>query len=128
MVHRAILGSLERFIGVLIEHYSGAFPVWLSPVQVVIIPIADRHIEFSEEIHKEFLSANIRVETDTRNERMNARIRDAQLQKIPYMLIVGDREIEADGAAVRLRSGSDLGTMKTSAIIDLINQDVESRN
>lgn len=127
MVHRAILGSLERFIGVLIEHYSGSFPVWLSPVQAVIIPIADRHVDFAKEISNEFTSADIRVETDMRNERMNARIRDAQLQKVPYMLIVGDREIEAGGAAVRLRSGSDLGTIKTNKIIDLINKDVESK-
>ena len=128
MVHRAILGSLERFIGVLIEHYSGSFPVWLSPVQAVIIPIADRHINFAEEISKEFSRSDIRVETDARNERMNARIRDAQLQKIPYMLIVGDREIEAGGAAVRLRNGTDLGTIKTGDIIDLINKDIDSKN
>ena len=128
MVHRAILGSLERFIGVLIEHYSGSFPVWLSPVQAVIIPIADRHINFAEDISKEFSRSDIRVETDARNERMNARIRDAQLQKIPYMLIVGDREIEAGGAAVRLRNGTDLGTIKTGDIIDLINQDIDSKS
>lgn len=111
MVHRAILGSMERFLGVLIEHYGGAFPVWLAPVQAVVIPIADRHAEYAETVQKTLETAGFRVETDTRSERMNQKIRTAQLQKIPYMLVVGDREMEAGAVAVRQRDGKDLSTM-----------------
>ncbi len=111
VIHRAMLGSLERFLGVMIEHYGGAFPTWLAPVQAEIIPIADRHVEYAERVRAELESAGLRVHVDDRNERMNAKIRDAQLQKAPYMLIVGDKEAEANGAAVRLRSGEDLGLL-----------------
>lgn len=111
MIHRALLGSMERFFGVLIEHYSGAFPVWLAPVQAMIIPIADRHLDFAHEIARQFKSAGIRVEIDQSANRMQAKIRDAQNQKIPYMLVVGDREA-ADGAVnVRLRTGEQKGTL-----------------
>ena len=98
MVHRALLGSIERFFGVLIEHYAGAFPTWLSPVQAVVIPIADRHLEYAEKVANRLRSNNIRINVDKRTDRMNAKIRDAQIQKIPYMLIVGDREVESDEA------------------------------
>ena len=111
MVHRAILGSMERFMGVLIEHYGGAFPAWLAPVQAVLIPIADRHIEYCESVLASLEAAGFRAEVDTRNERMNQKIRTAQMQKVPYMLVVGDRELEAGAVAVRHRDGQDLGAM-----------------
>jgi len=111
MVHRAMLGSMERFLGVLIEHYAGAFPTWLAPVQAVVIPIADRHLPYARQVAERLREADLRVEVDDRQERMQAKIRDAQLQKVPYMLIVGDREAQAGGVAVRLRSGEDLGTV-----------------
>jgi threonyl-tRNA synthetase len=117
MVHRALLGSMERFFGVLVEHYAGAFPIWLAPVQATIIPIADRHIEYAQDVAREMRAAGLRVEVDGRNERMQAKIRDAQLQKVPYMLVVGDREAEARAAAVRLRSREDL---KALAVTDII--------
>ena len=126
MVHRAILGSLERFIGVLIEHYAGAFPLWLSPVQAVIIPIADRHIEYAEQIQNKLVNQGYRVDVDSRSERMNLKIRNAQLQKIPYMLIVGDKELEQETASVRLRSGTDMGAMPLSDLISHMDQALES--
>ena len=110
MVHRALLGSLERFFGCLIEHYAGAFPVWLAPVQAIIIPIADRHLDYAHQVASELKAAELRIEVDARSERMNLKIRQAQLQKIPYMLIIGDKEIESDSVSVRLRSGEDLGS------------------
>ena len=111
MVHRAILGSMERFLGVLIEHYGGAFPLWLAPVQAVLIPIADRHIEYCESVLAKLEAAGFRAEVDTRGERMNQKIRTAQMQKVPYMLVVGDREQEANAVAVRHRDGEDLGAV-----------------
>ena len=127
MVHRAIFGSLERFMGILIEHYGGAFPLWLAPVQVEIIPIADRHIEYAENIQHQLQSESVRVLIDSRSERMNSKIREAQINKIPYMLIVGDREIEADTVGVRLRSGEDLGPVSISKLIDRIKDEVASK-
>ncbi|HWR71192.1 MAG TPA: threonine--tRNA ligase [Dehalococcoidia bacterium] len=109
MVHRALMGSLERFFGVLVEHYSGAFPVWLSPVQVMIIPIADRHVDYARKVEAELKADGLRVQIDARSERMNSKIREAQMQKIPYMLVVGDKEVEAGAVSIRLRSGDDLG-------------------
>ncbi len=96
---------MERFIGVLIEHYAGAFPVWLAPVQAMLIPIADRHVDYARQTAAKLKEAGLRVEVDERGERMNAKIRDAQMQKIPYMLVVGDKEAESGGVALRLRSG-----------------------
>jgi threonyl-tRNA synthetase len=109
MVHRALLGSMERFFGVLIEHFGGAFPVWLSPVQAVVIPIADRHIPYCIEVADRLNATGLRIEVDTGSERMGNKIRQAQKQKIPYMLIVGDKEQEAGKVSVRLRDGQDLG-------------------
>ena len=111
MVHRAILGSMERFLGVLIEHYGGAFPLWLAPVQAMLIPIADRHIEYCQSVSTRLEAAGFRAEVDTRSERMNQKIRTAQMQKVPYMLVVGDREQEAGAVAVRHRDGEDLGAV-----------------
>jgi threonyl-tRNA synthetase len=127
MVHRALLGSLERFLGVLIEHYAGAFPLWLAPVQAVVIPIADRHLEHARRVASELEAAGLRVEVDERSERMQAKIRDAQLQKVPYMLVVGDKEVEAQAAAVRLRSGQDLGSMSLSAFLTRALDEVRQR-
>lgn len=111
LLHRAVTGSTERFMGVLIEHYNGAFPLWLAPVQAAIIPIADRHNPYAESVAERLRAAGLRVEVDSRTERMNSKIRDAQMQKIPYMLVVGDKEAEADAVAVRLRAGENLGPM-----------------
>ena len=127
MVHRALLGSLERFTGVLIEHYGGAFPVWLAPVQAVVIPIADRHLDYAEEVRGRLAAAGARVQTDARGERMNAKIREAQLQKIPYMLVVGDREAAAGAAAVRLRSGENLGAIPVPDIAARIAAETAER-
>ncbi len=111
MIHRALLGSMERFMGVLIEHFGGAFPLWLAPVQAVLIPIADRHIEYARSVAQQLEEAGLRVQVDERDDRMNAKIRDAQLQKTPYMLVVGDREMEAGTVAVRDRTGGNLGAL-----------------
>jgi threonyl-tRNA synthetase len=127
MVHRALLGAIERFFGVLIEHYGGAFPLWLAPVQAVVIPIADRHIEYANTVADALRQADLRVEVDVRAERMQAKIRDAQLQKAPYMLVLGDREKEAGTAAVRLRSGEDLGAMKLEELIARMRVEVAER-
>ncbi len=127
MVHRALLGSLERFFGVLIEHYAGAFPVWLAPVQAIVLPIADRHNAYAAQVTQALREAGVRAEVDDRSERINAKIRDAQLQKIPYMLVVGDREIEQQAAAVRLRSGENLGPAPIGAIIERITREDRER-
>lgn len=127
MIHRAIFGSFERFIGILTEHYAGAFPVWLAPVQAVVIPITDRHIPYAREIGVKLRAAGLRVEVDDRSERMQAKIRDAQLQKVPYMLIVGDREQAAGTVAVRLRTGEDLGAMSLEAFLNRALEAVRTR-
>ena len=128
MVHRALFGSMERFMGVLIEHFGGAFPTWLAPVQASIIPIADRHHEYAETVRSSLADAGLRAETDLRNERMGFKIREAQMQKVPYMLIVGDREIAADAVGVRLRSGEDLGATPVSELVDRIVKETKSRS
>jgi threonyl-tRNA synthetase len=127
MVHRALLGSLERFIGVMIEHYGGAFPVWLAPVQAIVLPIADRHIPYAASVQRELRDFGVRAELDDRSERVNAKIRDAQLQKIPYMLVVGDREAASQAAAVRLRSGEDLGARPVQEIVERIVREDKER-
>ncbi|MCC7128927.1 MAG: threonine--tRNA ligase [Anaerolineae bacterium UTCFX2] len=125
MIHRALLGSMERFMGVLIEHYAGAFPVWLAPVQAVLIPIADRHLEYIREVAAKLKAAGLRVEIDERSERMNAKIRDAQNQKIPYMLVVGDQEVSQGQVALRLRSGENPGALSVEAFLDKARQDIQ---
>jgi len=124
MIHRALFGSMERFMGVLIEHFAGAFPVWLAPIQATLIPIADRHFEYAEKVAAQLREAGVRVDVDQRSERMNAKIRDAQLQKIPYMLVVGDREAEAEQVAVRLRSGEDLGALSVETFLERVKAEV----
>jgi len=125
MIHRALLGSMERFMGVLIEHFAGAFPVWLAPVQAVLIPIADRHYEYAQKVAGDLRAAGLRVEVDERGERMNAKIRDAQNQKIPYMLVIGDREVEAESVSVRLRSEENLGAMSIEEFRKRAEEDIE---
>ncbi len=120
MLHRVILGSLERFMGVLIEHYAGAFPTWLSPVQAIVLPIADRHAEYAKEVHADLLNCSLRAEIDLRNESLRLKIREAQLQKIPYMLIVGDKEVERKGVSPRHRSGNDLRCMPVSQFVEIV--------
>jgi threonyl-tRNA synthetase len=111
VIHRAIMGSTERFLGVLIEHYAGSFPVWLSPVQSIIIPIADRHLDYANEVLAKLKAVGLRVEVDARSERMNAKVRDAQLLKIPYMLVVGDKEAETGSVSLRLRTNENIGSV-----------------
>jgi threonyl-tRNA synthetase len=127
VIHRAIFGSFERFIAILIEHYAGAFPVWLAPVQAMLIPIADRHAEYCNQVRERLSAAGLRVEIDTSVERMNAKIRNAQMQKIPYMLVVGDREQEQGAVAVRLRSGEDLKTKSVDEFLALANQTIAAK-
>jgi threonyl-tRNA synthetase len=124
MVHRALLGSIERFFGVLLEHYGGAFPLWLAPVQARLIPIADRHVEYCQKVADDLRTEGLRVEVDARTERMQAKIRDAQLQKVPYMLIAGDRDVQAGAVSVRTRAGDDLGAMPVFQLIDRLKDEI----
>ena len=123
MLHRTLLGSMERFLGVLIEHYAGAFPTWLAPVQTIILTVTDRHQSYGEELYKQLLNAGIRVEKDLRNEKLGYKIREAQLQKIPYMLVVGDREVEAAGISPRRRDGKDLKLMEVADFVELVREE-----
>ena len=127
MVHRAIMGSMERFLGVLIEHYGGAFPLWLAPVQAMIIPIADRHVDYALQVMDTLRGQALRVEVDSRKERMNLKIRDAQLQKVPYMLVVGDSEMGQGAVSVRLRSEGNLGLMAVARFVELLKEDLDKR-
>jgi len=127
MIHRALLGSLERFFGVLIEHYAGAFPVWLSPMQAALIPIADRHLDYARQVEGELRKAGLRVMVDERPERMNAKIRDAQNQKIPYMLVIGDKEQESGQVALRLRNGENPGAMPVADFIALAQEEIVAK-
>lgn len=127
MIHRAILGSIERFISIILEHYGGNLPTWLSPVQVMVIPITDAQNGYAKDLCQKLANEGIRAEIDLRGEKMGAKIRGAQLQKIPYMLIIGDREIEAKGAAVRLRDGTDLKTLKVDDILARVKEEVARR-
>jgi threonyl-tRNA synthetase len=127
VLHRAVTGTTERFLAVLIEHFAGAFPVWLSPVQAVVIPIADRHKEYAQKVLAELKANNIRVEINDSAERMQAKIRHAQLQKIPYMLVVGDKEAEAGAVAIRLRSGEDLKAKPLAEFIALAKEAIATK-
>ncbi len=124
VLHRAVTGSTERFLGVVIEHFAGAFPVWLAPVQAVLIPIADRHLEYARQVVEMLKAEGLRAEVDDRGERMNAKIRDAQRQKIPYMLVVGDKEMEEGQVALRLRSGENPGAMPVSEFLRRARADI----
>jgi threonyl-tRNA synthetase len=127
MVHRALLGSWERFFGLLIEHYAGAFPVWLCPVQIQIIPVSDRHNNYAHELEKKAILSGLRIKVDDSSDRMQAKIRRAQLEKIPYMIIVGNRETEKGSVSVRLRTGEDLGEKSLSELAERVNQVVRDK-
>jgi threonyl-tRNA synthetase len=127
MVHRALYGSVERFFGILIEHYAGAFPVWLAPVQAVILPITDRQNEYAQSIRQRLVNAGVRTEVDDRSEKVNFKIREAQLQKIPYMLVIGDREAQAGQVAVRHRKHGDLGAQSLDAFVETISHQIEKK-
>ncbi|HEX4203697.1 MAG TPA: threonine--tRNA ligase [Ktedonobacteraceae bacterium] len=128
ILHRAVTGSTERFMAMLIEHYAGAFPVWLAPLQVEVIPIADRHAEYANKVLETLKAAGIRAEIDVRGDRMNAKIRDAQLQKIPYMLVVGDKEAAAEAVAVRLRSNENLGAQPLTQFVERIKGIISTKS
>jgi threonyl-tRNA synthetase len=123
MVHRTLLGSMERFLGVLIEHYAGAFPTWLAPVQAIILTVTDRQHSYGKKLYQQLVNAGIRVQKDFRNEKLGYKIREAQLQKIPYMLVVGDREVEMDGVSPRRRDGKDLKFMEVEQFIQLVQEE-----
>jgi len=127
MVHRALLGSLERFFAILVEHYGGAFPLWLAPVQAVMIPIADRHLEHAESVAKRLNRVGLRADVDSRREKVNFKIRDAQMQKVPYMLVIGDREVEAGSAALRSRTQGDLGAKPLEEIEQMLLHQVGAK-
>ncbi|MFN2215769.1 MAG: threonine--tRNA ligase [Anaerolineales bacterium] len=128
VLHRAVTGTTERFMAVIIEHFAGAFPVWLAPQQAIIIPIADRHLEYAKKVEEDLKEAGLRIEVDERTERMNAKIRDAQKQKIPYMLVIGDQEIEEGKVALRLRSGENPGPMTVEEFLKIANKDIDEGN
>ena len=125
MVHRAPIGSFERFMAYLIEHYGGAFPVWLAPLQAVFIPIADRHAEVAEHLARQFLERDLRVEVDQRSERMQAKIRDAQLQKVPYMAVIGDREASSGQVNLRIRDTGEQLAMASDDFLDRLIRETQ---
>jgi threonyl-tRNA synthetase len=127
MIHRVILGAIERFIGVLIEHYAGAFPTWIAPVQAMILTVTDRNISYAGKLHKTLVDAEIRVKADFRNEKLGLKVREAQLQKVPYMLIVGDKECEQEKMTPRQRNGQNLPLMTAEEFIDLLSEDCRQR-
>ena len=127
MLHRAILGSFERFIGILIENYEGSFPPWLAPVQAVVLNITDKHADYVRKVEETLKNKGFRVESDLRNEKIGFKIREHTMQRIPYLLVVGDREAETNTVAVRTRQGEDDGAMPIEAFIDRLNNDVARR-
>ena len=127
MIHRVAFGSIERFIGILIEHFAGAFPLWLAPEQVKIIPVSDKQNDYASEVCKKFKANGIRVSIDTRAEKMGWKIRQAQLEKIPYMLIIGDKEIEAGAVSVRSRKNGDLGTVAVDELLEKLLEEIETK-
>src|SRR6185503_6842350 len=127
MVHRALFGSIERFFGVLIEHYAGAFPLWLAPVQVAVLPITDRVNEYAGKIAQQLRATGLRVEVNVRSDKIGAKIRDSQLQKIPFMLVLGDRELEEGKVAVRERTKGDIGAMSLDDFKEMATRLVKAR-
>ena len=127
MIHRVVYGSIERFIGILIEHYAGAFPAWLAPTQVRILPITDKHVAYAKELNDKMFALGLRVYLDDRNEKIGYKIREAQVQKIPYMLVIGDKEVEEATVAVRRRSEGDLGAMKAEDFIAMLQKEIAEK-
>ena len=128
MLHRAILGSLERFIGILIEHYAGAMPLWLSPMQVVVLNISEKQGDYAEQVAATLRRAGLRAEADLRNEKITRKIREHSLNKLPYQVVVGDKEVAANLVAVRTRGGQDLGQMSLESLIRQLLEEVASRS
>jgi threonyl-tRNA synthetase len=128
MVHRALLGSLERFFGVLIEHFGGAFPVWIAPEQIAVIPVAENFNEYAKKVAAELKARDLKVSTELGDGRLNAKIRDCQTRKIPYMLVVGEREVNEGTVSIRLRDGKQLAAMKPAEFADYVVKKVESRD
>ena len=128
MIHRAILGSLERFIGILTEEFAGFFPTWIAPVQVVVMNITDSQAEYVNELTRKLQNAGIRVKADLRNEKIRFKIRGHTLRRVPYMLVCGDKEVEAGKVAVRTRRGKDLGSMDVNEVIEKLQQEIRSRS
>ena len=126
MVHRVILGSIERFIGVLIEHFAGSFPLWISPVQAIVVTVTDNQVPFAQDVYRQLRNAGIRVERDVRNEKLSFKIREAQLQKIPYMLVIGDKEVEQGTVTPRYRDGKNLPPMKPDEFVDFVGQECKN--
>ncbi len=127
MIHRALMGSFERFIGILIEHYAGEFPLWLAPVQARVLPLADRHVDYAREVAAALGEAGLRAELDDRTESVGRKIREAELRKIPYMLVVGDREEEQRAAALRRHGEGDLGTLPLDEVVQRLTRQVAER-
>ena len=127
MIHRAILGSFERYIGILTEHFQGSFPLWLSPVQVMLLPITDGQLDFSLKVEKQLQDLAVRVETDTKSQTLQAKIREATLQKVPFLGIIGAKEVESDTVSVRTREGKDLGKMKVSEFLNKVRQEIDKK-
>ena len=127
MLHRALMGSLERFFGCLVEHYAGAFPLWLAPVQVILLTITDNQIEYAEKLAKQFEELDIRVEKDLRNEKIGFKIREAQLQKIPYMVVLGDKEVESQTLGVRKRRSKETRTLDFESFLEELKSGINSR-
>jgi threonyl-tRNA synthetase len=128
MIHRVVLGAMERFLACLTEHYGGAFPVWLSPIQATIIPMADRHVSYAHKIKTEFRNEGIRAVVDERSERMNLKIREAQMEKVPYMLVIGDKEMASSSVSLRLRSGENLGLEDVAQVKNKIKASIEAKS
>jgi threonyl-tRNA synthetase len=127
MIHRALLGSFERFIGILIEHYAGEFPLWLAPVQALVLPIADRHVPYAESVADQLRLGDVRAEVDDRTESVGKKIREGELRKVPYMLVVGDREQDAGEVAVRRHREGDVGTMGVAQIAGELQAQIAER-
>jgi threonyl-tRNA synthetase len=127
MIHRVLYGSIERFVGILVEHFAGKFPTWLAPVQVKILPITDNHLQYAMKLRNEMSEKGIRVEVDNRNEKIGYKIREAQLQKVPYMLIVGDKEVEAKQVAVRSRDKGELGAVEAAKFMNDVMAEIEEK-
>jgi threonyl-tRNA synthetase len=128
MIHRALMGSFERFMGILIEHYAGEFPLWLAPVQAAVLPLADRHVDYAREVHDALIAAGMRADVDERTESVGRKIREAELRKVPYMLVVGDREAEQRAVALRRHREGDVGTVRLDEAVQRLVSEAAARS
>jgi threonyl-tRNA synthetase len=127
MIHRALMGSFERFMGILVEHYAGEFPLWLAPIQAIVLPLADRHVDYAREVHGALVEAGLRGDIDERTESVGRKIREAELRKVPYMLVVGDREAEQRAVALRRHREGDQGTVALDEAVERLAAEAASR-